>query len=152
LARQGSPSKGFDPSVVRQAEAIVQVTRSEYAGPMPSPQMMGEYAAHIPDAPERIMRVFEEQSAHRRKMEDLVLTGDVSRSWWGLAAAFVIAMTMTVGGITVAIMVDPPSGPTAGAAMVGTTLVGLCSVFVYGTQSRRSEREGKARTLVARKR
>ena len=44
------------------------VTNSRFEGPLPPPDIFKRYSETIPDAPERILKQFEEDSAHVRNM------------------------------------------------------------------------------------
>lgn len=45
------------------------VNHTSFAGPIPHPEIFREYGEIIPDAPERILRVFEDDSKHVRDMQ-----------------------------------------------------------------------------------
>ena len=47
----------------------VKVQTSRFEGPIPSPEIFKQYAEIIPDAPERILAVFEQDSKHIRDIE-----------------------------------------------------------------------------------
>lgn len=139
--------------VQREAEAsLVHISHSsQFSGPIPPPKLMAEYQELIPDAPERILRLAELQADHRRTIESKVIDNEIIRSRRGLQAGFVVAMTMAIGGIWIALTVAPPAGPLCGATMTGSTLVGLVYTFITGTRSRREERESKAKALAKRR-
>lgn len=45
------------------------VNHTSFTGPIPHPEIFREYGEIIPDAPERILRVFEDDSKHVRDMQ-----------------------------------------------------------------------------------
>ena len=49
-------------------EQSVSVEQSVWTSPIPPAHALAEYQALIPDAPERFLRLAEQQSAHRRSM------------------------------------------------------------------------------------
>ena len=65
-----------------------------------------------------------------------VVTENSKRSYLGIVLAFIIAMT----GIGCGTFLSAIGREGIGAAFVVAPLVGLAGVFVYGTQSRRAER------------
>ena len=74
-----------------------KVVAAEYRGPIPPPNLLREYGNIVPDAPERILRVFEEDSAHTRKMQEKALEAEISRdtraqwmAWSIMAASFAL--------------------------------------------------------------
>ena len=85
------------------------------------------------------MHIAETQVKHRIQMERTVILGDSKRSYLGLGAAFILSAMVILGGIYVIIA----GHPWAGATLVGINIVGLAGVFIYGTNSRRAERERK---------
>ena len=85
------------------------------------------------------MNVAETQVKHRIQMERTVILGDSKRSYLGLGAAFILSAMVILGGIYVIVV----GHPWAGATLVGINIVGLAGVFIYGTNSRRAERERK---------
>ena len=85
----------------------------------------------------------EKQSDHRIQMEKTVIVGDSWRSYLGLAAAFILSATIIGGGIFLIIN----DHDWAGASLIGLDVVGLAAVFVYGTKSRRAERDGKSQGM-----
>ena len=54
-----------------------------------------------------------------------------------------VSLTAIAGGVYVAVS----GAPTAGATIATASVVGLAAVFVYGTYSRRQERERKAEIM-----
>ena len=89
---------------------------------------------------ERIVRNTELQSEHRIRMESTVIGGDSKRSYIGLVFAFILSLAIIASGTYIAVVVQP----WAGSTVIGTGVAGLAGVFVYGTNSRRRERERKA--------
>ena len=86
----------------------------------------------------------EKQSNHRMALETAVVQSDISRSKQGLLAGFVLGpASVAAGGILVGLGHD-----WAGAAFVGVPMVSLVGTFVYGTNSRRKERESKAKLMA----
>jgi hypothetical protein len=80
----------------------------------------------------------EKQSAHRQEIEKTVIRGDSRRSWIGLFVGGFLAMTCIVGGLLLASYGEQPA---AGTTIATASVVGLAGVFVYGTHSRREERQ-----------
>lgn len=76
-------------------------------------------------------------------MEETVIIGDSKRSYLGLGAAFILAAMIIIGGIYVMVTVHT----WAGATLIGINIVGPAGVFVYGTNSRRTERAQRAGML-----
>lgn len=56
----------------------LKVETSRFEGPIPSPEIFRQYAEIIPDAPERILAVFEHDSKHIRDIEMIALNAQKS--------------------------------------------------------------------------
>ncbi len=54
-----------------------RVTHQAFEGPLPHPTILEQYNAIVPDAAERIIRVFESESAHRQRQEDTALQANI---------------------------------------------------------------------------
>ena len=117
----------------------MQLLSAQYSGPLPPAAQLIQYNQAVPDAAERIIKMAEEQSTHRRTLEYKVVTSDGRRASWGLVFAFIIAM----GALTSSFYLVMGGHDTAGAAMFGGTLLSVVSTFIYGSSQRRKERETK---------
>lgn len=122
-------------SVVVQREQQVEA----FSGPLPHPEILRQFEMVSPGAAERIIKMAEEQSKHRRELEKTVIVSDVARSKWGQILGFVIAMSGLAFSATIAIYGSAIAGTIIGAG----TLASLVGVFMYGTNSRKQEREEK---------
>ena len=116
-----------------------KMTIASWKGPLPPPNQLQLYDNLVPGAASRILNMAETQSEHRIQMERTVISGDSKRSYWGLVAAFTLSVMIILGGIYVMVAIHPWAGTT----LIGMNIVGLAGVFVYGTNSRRMEREQK---------
>ena len=82
----------------------------------------------------------EAQAANRIYVERTTVDGDSNRSYMGLAAGFILSVMIVLGGFYVMIN----GHPWAGASVIGTQIAVIAGVFVYGTRSRRDERDRKS--------
>jgi uncharacterized membrane protein len=121
------------------ARQQISVAAQYHSGPIPDPSTLERYDKILPGAAERILRMAEEQSAHRRDIEKYVIKSKSRDSLLGIIAGFLIAMGTIASGTYVASHGHVWSGTILGSA----GLVGLVGVFIYGTRSSRKEREGK---------
>ena len=122
------------------AHQVVGIIQQEYSGPIPPPDALEKYNRIIPNGADRIMTMAEEQSKHRRELEKTALNSDSRNSFLGILSALTIGLgTIVTGGIIIS------KGHAWPGTILGSAgLVGLVSVFIYGTQQRRSERQAKA--------
>ncbi len=58
---------------VRLQAGQMLAKQTHFQGPIPHPEIFAQYGEVIPDAPERILRVFEEDSKHARDIQKLAL-------------------------------------------------------------------------------
>ena len=116
---------------------------ASWEGPLPPPNALQQYEEIVPGAAARILDMAERQSNHRIQLEKTVIVGDSRRSNMGLIFAFLLSAAI-IGVGAYLIMNDHD---WAGASLIGLDLVGLATVFVYGTRSRRAERERKSKVM-----
>lgn len=122
-------------------EPIPEIFAAFFSGPLPPPEILRAYNRIVPGSAKQIIDNVIEQSTHRRQLEAKVIAADIERSRLGLIVGGVVALACIAGGCVVAAI----SSPTAGGTIATASVIGLTSVFVYGTVSRRREREHKAR-------
>ena len=131
-----------DSGVVHQESEIVAYEES-FRGPLPPPQTLAQYEAILPGSAERLMTMAESQAEHRHKVEMTVVTTAQSsisqesrRAYLGLTCAALIAIVLILCGTFLVYN----GHDWAGTTMIVSTIASVVGVFVYGTQTRRSER------------
>jgi uncharacterized membrane protein len=143
LARITPPGPKIEEVIIPPArQERRQSTRMEvsyHQGPIPPPELLAQYNDIIPNGADRIMRMAEEQAKHRQYLEKKVINSDITRSYSGLVAAFFLA-TGSIGG---GVYVTSIGQGIYGVAIFGTTIISLVTTFIYGTNSRKKERDEK---------
>lgn len=119
------------------SKVVTQTAIAQYSGPIPDAESLAKYGEVIPDAPERILRMAEKQAEHRQFIEKRVIGSDLNRAYLGVACAFVISMTVILTGFY--LVLHGQSIP--GTIFTGLGLASLAGTFIYGTQSRKEERQ-----------
>jgi len=110
-----------------------------YIGPIPDAAQLEKYEQICPGAADRIISMAESQAHHRQMLESMAVKSNAKNSTLGVIFAFVIGMLTIIGGVFLAY-----SGLEWPGAIIGSTgLIGLVSVFIYGTRSSRQERAKK---------
>jgi uncharacterized membrane protein len=103
-------------------EGVRQVVAAQtFSGPLPHPDIFRKYGEVIPDAPERILRVFEEDSRHVREIGKTALDaakGDNRRSHW--MAFVLIALGLILTGWLAYLGRDVLAGIVATGTLTGT--------------------------------
>ena len=114
-----------------------------YTGPIPPPEALARYNDAVPNGAERILAVFEKQSAHRQDIERTVIANDVVMARAGLVTGVIVALSIVfLAGYIVHTGV-PQAAPSA-AAIVGIDLASVVGAFIYG---RRKNAEELARKM-----
>lgn len=98
----------------------------QHQGPLPSPAIFKGYAEVVPDAPERILRQFEANSAHSRDFQMAALKAQMAdnrRTHWMAFGLVALCMVMaTIFGIL--------GQPWLAAVFIGAPLLGAATQFL----------------------
>lgn len=135
-----------DPQRIKphSTEAEIYAAFSASSGPLPPPHILKAYGLIQPGLDAKIVEMALNQAKHRQALEKAVILGDGGRAWAGLISAFILSMTAIGGGIY---LID--RGREVSGAVLGTgAIASLVSVFIYGTNRRRQEREFKQEQLL----
>ena len=132
--------------ILAQLPAVFTLEASLHAGPLPSADELEKYEAVLPGAADRIVRMAEGQAGHRAGLETEALRQEGQRSWAGLVSGAFLTLGFEALAL-VAVLVDRPWFAVAFAAF---PLPAILGAFVYGTRSRRHEREQRARLMTGR--
>jgi uncharacterized membrane protein len=123
-------------------EVLVQVSRF-FSGPLPSPEILADYERLTPGMADRVVRMAEEQSAHRRQLEAGALNHNqtlASRAQW---LGYSLALIMLVGGMSL-VAIDKP---VAGLLVVATAVGAILGSTWFGKHATLKELRDKARGL-----
>lgn len=124
-------------TVVTQAQSI------SYSGPLPVPEHLARYEQILPGAAERIFKMAEEQSVHRRALESKVINSGVADSKKGLWFGFFIGLSgFFIVGYCAFLGFQILAGIIA-----ALDLGSLVGVFVYGSRQKKIERVEKERAI-----
>jgi len=124
------------------------VTTTQFAGPLPPPEMLAEYNRITPGAAERILKMAEMQQVHRHSLEISVVRRNLEAQIRGQFMAFGVSVLVIAGGFGLIAFGKDAYGI---AAVIGA-LTSLVIVFVTGRlfQAReRREKRHKAGDAVA---
>jgi uncharacterized membrane protein len=125
--------------------AVAQFRKTElYAGPLPHPEILQKFEQILPGSADRILKQAEDQTKHRIELEKKVVSADIIKSYMGLVFGFLIGMVGILGGIYLARLGFDVYGPI----LSGGSFVTLVVAFIYGTKSRKQERERRLDKLA----
>lgn len=121
------------------------------SGPMPSADELAEYERILPGSADRLLRIHErqislveEQARHRMALEKTVVCGDGQRASAGICVAAVIG----IGGIIGSVYLGMNGHEWLAGTIFATAIVSLVGTFIYGTNSRREERNARHNELM----
>lgn len=117
--------------------------RSVRVAPLPEPSELAAYNSIIPNGADRIMKMAESQSAHRIKIEGIVVQSQQDQSFRGQLFGLIIGLSGLFLATYAAVKGQPWFGGTIGSA----TLVGLVSAFLYSKQQDKQELEQKRQIM-----
>jgi uncharacterized membrane protein len=118
-----------------ESDIVIHQSQS-FSGPLPPPEILRRFDEVVPGAAERLLRMAEEQSTHRKDLERKVIESDIERSRWGQILGFVIAIVGLGASALIAIYGNAIAGSIIGVG----TLASLVGVFMYGATVRSRER------------
>jgi uncharacterized membrane protein len=122
-----------------QAEALIYAQTSLHTGPLPSPELFARYGEVLPEAPERILKMAENEQGHRHNIEKWIVRGDTIRSYLGVICAFAIVIYTLYLGTNLIYA----GHVWQGSIFAGTGLVALAAAFIYGTRAQKEAQEHK---------
>lgn len=126
-----------------RAKAIQSISVSSfhsYSGPLPSPASLDQYNRIIPDGADRIMKMAENQSSHRIKIEELVIRGQVRESGRGQIFGLILSLLALGSAVVLAFY----NHEVVASIIGGTTIVSLASVFVLGKREQKNKLSEKS--------
>ena len=121
------------------AERRVEINHSEFSGPLPHPAILAKYDEIVPGSADRIIKMAENQSIHRRDMEKMVIKSDIINSKLGLVFGLIIGLAAFYLSYKLAELKLPWLAGIIGVGYV----VSLVGTFIYGSQGRRRELKEK---------
>lgn len=130
-----SNSPRTDKAVVRRAEMQV------YSGPIPSANELRKYEDIVPGAADRILKMAEEQSRHRRKMESEMLVASIRAERVGQILGFLIFLVALVAGIVLMILGKDAIGLITSLG----SLAAIIGLFIYSRNTGKTELTKKKR-------
>ena len=80
LTKDKAEGAGSEMSENKRTAVISAMQQSSYSGPLPAPEDFAKYDSVLPGAAERILKMAEENSVHRRQMERRIIYSGTRQS------------------------------------------------------------------------
>lgn len=132
-------------------QAVQQSVRKEmsvFSGPLPPPELLGEYEKVSPGCARFIMETAKREQAHRQKMDQLLLKTEIRElarngrlSERGQICALVISLAVVFSGVAIAWLVPSGWGTVPGGVVSTSGLVSLVKVFLAQSKLKEEEKE-----------
>jgi uncharacterized membrane protein len=110
-----------------------------FSGPMPHPELLGQYEQLCPGSADRIIRMAEQEAEHRRSAEHKIIDAQIkdrskqySESRCGQLCALVITLAALGVGAYTAVLGHEIAGSIIGVGGIG----GIVTTFILGQTSR----------------
>lgn len=107
----------------------------EYRGPLPPPEMLAGYDKVVNGSAERIIKMVEEQSEHRKAMQKRVIYYGTFDSRIGMFLGFFLALVIILGGF----LLMYQGKNIYGLSAIIIAIASLISVFIYGKYKESSD-------------
>ena len=138
MSRRKRHPQRLQPDSPALRDRTVEVTETlYYQGPLPPPEVLKKYNEAHPNATAIILRSFEEEGKHRRKMQSAIVEQGIVRARRGQLFAFILAMTVVVGGVLLLLL----EKNIVGFSAIGLGFAGLVTAFLAGRKETRRARK-----------
>lgn len=124
------------PQQHNQNGGVIVHQSQTFSGPLPHPEILKKFDEVVPGSAERIIKMAEDQSIHRKDLERKVIESDIARSKLGQVLGFFIAII----GLGISAVISIYGNAIAGGIIGVGTLASLVGVFMYGAKTRSEER------------
>ena len=118
---------------------VIAVSHESFSGPMPHPDILRGYKELIPDAPERILQMAEQEQKHRIDIEQKMIEQNGKNINEAAIAnarsqffAFILTLVFILAGVALTIV----GYMAVGLTIFGTTILGVVTVFIKGYEKR----------------
>jgi uncharacterized membrane protein len=113
-------------------------------GPLPNPETLQKYNHILPGAADRILKMAENQQAHRHRIETIVINSRERKGLLGQVFGFFVALTAIIGGTYLLAIGKSAEGFTTMLLAVGS----IVSLFLFGRKAQAKERIAKSQQIT----
>ena len=116
----------INPAVIMAQHQRIEHIEHHFKGPLPPPEVLGNYEKILPGAAERILSMAEKQSNHRQSMEKRIIYSETFQAKLGMVFAFLIVIVALTAGLLLTLNNRPVGGLVSLIAAVGV----IVSTFI----------------------
>jgi len=124
-------------------EKQLEIISMQRSAPLPPPGDMRAYQEIVPDLPERLLANLEHQTKHRTEMERIALRASINDTKRGQYCALTIACVFLFGALYCAHI----GATVVACTIVGSTVTGIVSAFLYTQHSKSNNNKEKQKEL-----
>lgn len=143
-----SPVEILDPkdvgNISHKKKYIIE--RYSFSGPLPSPKILDGYEQIEKGTANRIITMAETQMKHRHGMENNFLKSNSRNSFLGILFAFLLGLSLVIGGVICIINDKEFSGSFLG----GAGLVGVIIAFIQNTKMTATSEQSNKKNIANR--
>ncbi len=110
------------------------------SGPIPAPEELIKYNSACPNAADRIIKMAEQQAAHRQTLEKTVVNAQCRNSLAGIVASVLVSALVVLCGTYCIIQ----GHNVTGTILIGGDLATLVAIYLHGTKINK-EKDNKAK-------
>jgi len=132
---QKSQPPAINPSQRQPSPSVVRTEVTTFQGPLPDPNMLRAYDQAMPGLAERLVTAFEAEGAHRRMIEQRLLTEEALQNRrhhheavMGQACGLLVALS----AIAAALWLGLHGQPWAGAVLAALGIGSIVYAFIKG--------------------
>lgn len=108
-------------------QQLIKVQQEHYSGPLPHPEALARYDEIVPGAAERIIKMAENEMAHRHDMETRMTKNSIRTTYLGIIFAFLSVIILSA---SVAYALYRGFDTVAGSIAVGS-IAAVAGVFIF---------------------
>lgn len=120
---------------ILKSVSFTLIQEKMHSGPLPDAETLIQYNSVIPNGADRIMKMAENQQAHRIEIEKTVVSSQSSQSKLGQVFGLIIGLVGIGSGTYLASI----GAKYVGGIIAGGTVVSLVSVFVLGKRAQKNK-------------
>ena len=109
---------------------------ASFSGPLPPPSFLAGYEAACPGAADRILSPMEEESKHRRRLEELRAANEHAEVARGSILAFILVLCAIVGGTLIAVFDSSWVGSVGGPVLGIGGMSAVAAIFITRRRSK----------------